>query len=131
AAMNSLKHSGASNVWITLDPNPDGPELSIRDDGAGFDPEAGSPEGHFGLNMMRERAHVAGGTFKVESGVGEGTTVRVRFPTEWIQKDGPPESPDQADPRIEPVAEPAPARGAVRGTGPGASKGSSREVVPA
>jgi signal transduction histidine kinase len=131
AAMNSVKHSGASNVWITLDATDDGAELSIRDDGTGFDPEGGSPEGHFGLNMMKERAQVAGGSFQVQSTSGEGTTVRVRFPTEWIQKDVLPPAPDHDDQRIEPVAEPAPARGASPGTGRHGPKGSSREVVPA
>jgi signal transduction histidine kinase len=133
AAMNSLKHSGASNVWITLESTDEGAELSIRDDGSGFDadPEVTSPEGHFGLNMMRERAHVAGGSFHVESVPGEGTLVRVRFPTEWIQKDAPPLGPEKSDDRLSPVAEPAPARGASRGTDRAGSKGSNREVVPA
>jgi len=131
AAMNSLKHSGANNVWITLEATDDGAELTIRDDGAGFDPESGSPEGHFGLNMMRERAQVAGGTFHLESAPGEGSTVRVRFPTEWIQKDAPPPGPDQDGQRIEPVAEPAPARGAAPGSGRGGPKAPKPEVVPA
>jgi signal transduction histidine kinase len=131
AAMNSLKHSGASNVWITLEATDDGAELSIRDDGGGFDPEGGSPEGHFGLNMMRERAQVAGGSFQVDSAPGEGTTVRVRFPTEWIQKDAPAPAPEQDDRRIEPVAEPAPARGGGPRTPPRGPKGAGRAAVPA
>ena len=120
--MNSLKHSGADNVWITLRPNDDGAELTIRDDGAGFDPEADSPEGHFGLAMMRERAQVFGGTFSVKSAPDKGTTISVQFPTDWIQGDAP--SPGAAPPRdgILPVAEPAPTR---------TPKGSNREVVPA
>jgi signal transduction histidine kinase len=122
AAMNSLKHSGADNVWITLHPNDDGAELTIRDDGAGFDPEADSPEGHFGLAMMRERAQVFGGTFSVKSAPDEGTTISVQFPTDWIQGDAhPPDGPSQGH-GILPVAEPAPTR---------APKGSNREVVPA
>jgi signal transduction histidine kinase len=122
AAMNSLKHSGANNVWIILRPNDDGAELTIRDDGAGFDPEADSPEGHFGLAMMRERAQVFGGTFSVVSAPDEGTTISVQFPTDWIQGDAHSTDGAPQGDGILPVAEPAPAR---------APKASNREVVPA
>jgi signal transduction histidine kinase len=122
AAMNSLKHSAANNVWISLQPNQEGAELTIRDDGAGFDPEVDAPEGHFGLAMMRERAQVFGGSFELRSAVGEGTTISVQFPTAWIKGDVPAGSPPSSGEPILPVAEPAPAR---------APKNSSPEVVRA
>jgi signal transduction histidine kinase len=122
AAMNSLKHSGADNVWISLRSNDDGAELTIRDDGVGFDPDADSPEGHFGLAMMRERAQVFGGAFSVSSAHGEGTTISVQFPTAWIQGDASSSQGPSSDDGILPVAEPAPAR---------EPKASNREVVPA
>ena len=50
----------------------DGVELQIRDDGKGFDTSAPPPEGHFGSVMMKERALVTGGTFKIESELGQG-----------------------------------------------------------
>jgi signal transduction histidine kinase len=53
------------------------PEIS--DDGAGFDPE-GDFSGHLGLKSMRERAARLGGTLRVESAPGEGTTIRVQIP---------------------------------------------------
>src|SRR5438128_8735317 len=89
--MHSPKHSGAANVWITLAQKEDVVELTIRDDGIGFDADGPGPEGHFGLTMMRERAQVAGGTFKIESIPGEGTTITARFPTSWLDEDAPPE----------------------------------------
>ena len=63
--------------------------LVLRDDGVGFDTEAPEPEGHFGLTMMRERAAVGGGSYEIESAPGEGTTIKVRFPTSWLQEDSP------------------------------------------
>src|SRR5207237_1154786 len=36
AVMNTLKHSGAANVWITLEPVEDAVQLTIKDDGIGF-----------------------------------------------------------------------------------------------
>ena len=120
--MNSLKHSGADNVWISLRSNDEGAELTIRDDGVGFDPDADSPEGHFGLAMMRERAQVFGGSFSVKSAPEEGTTISVQFPTAWIQGDFPTASAPSDGDGILPVAEPAPTR---------TPKSSSPEVVPA
>jgi len=90
AVMNSLKHSGATNVWITLKPREDVVELTIRDDGVGFDADGPGPEGHFGMTMMRERAQVAGGTFTVTSGSGEGTSVTATFPQSWLDEDAAP-----------------------------------------
>jgi signal transduction histidine kinase len=84
AVMNAVKHAAANNITVSLQEAADGARLAIADDGAGFDPEQGSPEGHFGLTMMRERAQVAGGSFRVESAPGQGTTVIAEFPTSLL-----------------------------------------------
>ncbi len=112
AAMNALKHSGASNVWIGLQPVDDGVQLTVRDDGIGFDTQAPGPEGHFGLAMMRERAHVAGGAFGIDSAPGEGATITVRFPSTYLQDAGSDQGLPPGD-QIVPVAEPAPSRAPV------------------
>jgi signal transduction histidine kinase len=85
--MNAMKHSGATNVWIDLHMEEDDVVLTVRDNGVGFDPEGPSPEGHFGLAMMRERAQVAGGTYSIESAPGRGTTISVRVPASWLKSD--------------------------------------------
>jgi two-component system NarL family sensor kinase len=84
AVMNAVKHSGAHSITLSLHEVDDGARLAVADDGAGFDPEQGSPEGHFGMTMMRERAQVAGGSFRVESAAGRGTTVIAEFPTSLL-----------------------------------------------
>jgi signal transduction histidine kinase len=84
AVMNAVKHSEAGTITISLKPTADGARLSVSDDGNGFDVDAGEPEGHFGLTMMKERAQVSGGTFSIESATGEGTTVTAEFPTSWM-----------------------------------------------
>jgi len=86
AVMNAVKHSGASEVRVSLERSMDGARVTVGDDGTGFDVERGSPEGHFGLTMMRERALVAGGTFRIESESGIGTTVTAEFPTSWLSQ---------------------------------------------
>jgi signal transduction histidine kinase len=84
AVMNAVKHSGASEVRVSLERSMDGARVTVADNGGGFDVERRSPEGHFGLTMMRERAQVAGGTFRIESESGKGTTVIAEFPTSWL-----------------------------------------------
>jgi signal transduction histidine kinase len=85
--MNSLKHAKASNIWVAVEQKGDEVEMTLRDDGVGFDVEAPGPEGHYGMTMMRERATVGGGTLAIQSASGEGTTITVRFPTSWLQEE--------------------------------------------
>ena len=51
----------------------------IEDDGRGFDPAA-TREGGFGIEGMRERVALLGGTLKVESRKNAGTTLKVEVP---------------------------------------------------
>ena len=53
-------------------------EVTVADDGAGFDPE--QPTSGFGLVGMRERVALADGVLELESRIGEGTAYRARFP---------------------------------------------------
>lgn len=50
--------------------------LTVRDDGQGFDPGAVSESSH-GIQGMRERARILGGTLAITSRPGAGTTVSV------------------------------------------------------
>jgi len=58
--------------------------LSIRDDGAGFDPAtlADKGETHVGIHIMRERAQRIAATLDVQSAPGAGTTVLLQLPRE-------------------------------------------------
>ncbi len=109
--MNALKHAKASNIWVAVEQveqKGDEVEMTLRDDGVGFDVEAPGPEGHYGLTMMRERATVGGGTFAIRSVPGEGTTITVRFPTSWLQE-------EEIQSQGEPQAPALPPAGASRG----------------
>jgi PAS domain S-box-containing protein len=83
---NGLKHAYAKNLYVNLirKGRENAVLLSIEDDGRGFDqggeldyvPEAG----HFGVTIMRERAVLLGGDFRIESSPGKGTVVMVEIP---------------------------------------------------
>jgi PAS domain S-box-containing protein len=84
---NIAKHAGASRVDIQMQYDPGAVELSIRDDGRGFDPEQ-TPAGHYGLSMMRERATAIGATLTITSRPGHGTEIVIRWVETREQKDG-------------------------------------------
>jgi signal transduction histidine kinase len=79
ALANIAAHSGASRVTVRLRNLGDHVELTVKDNGHGFDTSA-LPLGSFGIVGMAERARVAGGSFQVESIAGRGTTVTVHLP---------------------------------------------------
>ena len=78
ALTNAEKHGHAGRAMVEISENQTTIELTVRDDGAGFDP-ARSTAG-FGLLGMRERVGLLGGTVRVQSAVGDGTRVTARFP---------------------------------------------------
>lgn len=82
ALANVAKHAGAGRVAVRLARRDGGYLVRIVDDGVGFvvDPAARSARGHLGLSSMRERAELAGGSFRVESAPGSGTTVELWLP---------------------------------------------------
>jgi two-component system nitrate/nitrite sensor histidine kinase NarX len=52
--------------------------VRIADDGKGFD-QAKTPTGHFGVNIMHDRAQILDGRLEVESAPGAGTVVTLQF----------------------------------------------------
>jgi ligand-binding sensor domain-containing protein len=77
AINNLLKYSEAKNVWIELKRQNSEIQLTIRDDGRGFDPDLYKGNG---LINMRKRASEMNGEFNVESAAGGGTTIQLIVP---------------------------------------------------
>jgi PAS domain S-box-containing protein len=82
ALTNIAKHSNAKKTIINLEERDDKVQLSIADDGIGFDPKTVykmKNEMVWGLHAMKERAEALGGKFFVESKPGKGTTIIVEI----------------------------------------------------
>jgi len=79
ALQNALKHSGAREIFVDLRGADAGLNLSVIDDGAGFDVSARFGRG-LGLVSMNERLEAIGGTLKIRSAPGEGTRLKIRVP---------------------------------------------------
>lgn len=78
ALHNVVKHAQARGIDLDLDYQPGHIDLTIRDDGRGFDIQAGSPG--LGLRSMRERVEQVQGAFEIASIPGSGTTIKVHIP---------------------------------------------------
>ncbi len=79
-ALNNVKrHSQTNDAAVKLTQKDGNLIVMIRDRGVGFDPKHLSRE-CFGLRGIRERARLFGGTSRIESAPGEGTTVYAQLP---------------------------------------------------
>ena len=77
ALTNVVKHAGASRVTVALIEDDATVQLTVTDDGAGFQTDAASKG--FGLIGMRERIALIGGALVFDSQPGAGTTVAARI----------------------------------------------------
>ena len=77
---NISKHAHANNVIVSLIQEGKNIELSILDDGVGFDYKKNKDTRSFGIMGMKERVTITGGTFEVNSFENKGTTIKVTIP---------------------------------------------------
>jgi len=83
AVTNAVRHADPNRVEIQLRFTGKGVELSVEDNGRGFSGEPPStPDGHFGMTGMKERAQQIGGTLTVRSKKDQGTRVSVEVAME-------------------------------------------------
>jgi len=101
---NVRKHAAAHHVWVRLVRVGDQVELTIADDGKGFDPHLPRGRHHVGLASIRERVHSLGGVLTLATSPGQGTRITVVVPAEEGKGQGPSDQattrpPDQATTR--------------------------------
>jgi len=76
---NARKHSGTKRVKVSMQQEGKTILLNIMDQGCGFDPNKVDPR-RCGLSGIYERARLLGGRAKIESSLGQGTTISVSLP---------------------------------------------------
>lgn len=79
AVTNISKYAQAQQVWIRLSARDGTVDLSVRDDGIGFEP-ADKRSSAYGLLGMRYRVEAMGGTLALLSRPGHGVLIRARIP---------------------------------------------------
>jgi PAS domain S-box-containing protein len=80
ALQNAMKHSGVRLFHVHLHGTPDGVELTVSDDGRGFDKQDGLSRQGLGLISMRERLQMVHGVLEVKTQPGAGTIISARIP---------------------------------------------------
>jgi signal transduction histidine kinase len=90
---NMQKYAGASSAQVELQFGEDCATLCLTDNGRGFKPETLATlrvgrEGSYGLQGVRERLELVGGSMQLESKPGEGTCLCVTVPRDPLVRDG-------------------------------------------
>jgi len=84
AVNNAIRHAKADKIEIKLEKNMDNIQLSIFDNGCGFDVgramEYAKKGKSFGLIAMKERVELTGGKIEISSAYDKGTFIRASFP---------------------------------------------------
>lgn len=80
ALNNAVRHAGAASIEVALRETGRTLELTVRDDGRGFDTAAAGARAGLGLASMRERVKAANGRLEIRSRPGSGTTIEVGMP---------------------------------------------------
>lgn len=79
ALANVQRHANAEEARVIIESDEAGLGLVVTDDGQGFDPDGAGGPG-LGLVGMRERLRIVGGTVRIDSAAGHGTTIRAWVP---------------------------------------------------
>jgi signal transduction histidine kinase len=85
---NALKYSQAKQVKVNLWHTRNTIQLTIEDDGVGFDPAMIKDRLGMGLMSMRERAQSVNGSLQVNAEVDQGVKIAVSFPVRKIALNG-------------------------------------------
>jgi NarL family two-component system sensor histidine kinase LiaS len=77
ALNNALRHAHAKSILVRIDYHYRQVELSVEDDGIGFNLDASS--GGMGLQNMQERAIEIGADFSLTTAPHQGTKIQIRL----------------------------------------------------
>jgi NarL family two-component system sensor histidine kinase YdfH len=85
ALTNIARHADANRVELVAVIMGKQLNLTIKDDGKGFDPE-NIPAGHYGILGIRERIRLAGGQMEIRSSSQTGTTLALTIPINDVKE---------------------------------------------
>ena len=80
AMSNAARHSRASLIRVELSEAEGLMELTVSDNGVGFESTGVDSTQHFGLSLIAERVKAARGVVEVRTGLGSGTTIHALIP---------------------------------------------------
>lgn len=79
AVTNAIRHADASEIGISIVRDNRQVQLTVTDDGRGFETDHAVEQG-VGIKLMRYRADILRGSLKYDSSTGSGTMIRITVP---------------------------------------------------
>jgi len=83
ALRNVAMHAGATRAWVSLVREEGRINLTIADNGRGFDVTDARARGGLGLLSIEERVHLLNGSFAIDTRVGGGSRLTISVPVTW------------------------------------------------
>ena len=77
---NAIKHSGASHIGIELEATADILQLSVTDNGSGFEVESRDLHWGIGLKNLAVRSQLINASYQIHSNPGTGTAITINIP---------------------------------------------------
>lgn len=77
---NAARHSQATMIKIMIDMNEASAKVTVDDNGKGFDTKILEQGNSLGINLIRDRVEMLGGSFELDSVLGKGTRVTFVIP---------------------------------------------------
>ena len=81
---NSVLHGHPREIVADIAFSEEKLDLTIADDGQGFDPSTPPSNGHYGLQGLHERVHRLGGQVEIETKLKQGTKLSVSVPRQMV-----------------------------------------------
>jgi signal transduction histidine kinase len=82
---NVVKHAKADRATVDVERGENWVSVRVEDDGVGFDGPPQGGEGHIGVRLLQDTIRDLGGTFRIVSASGRGTTLEAYFPVDWAR----------------------------------------------
>jgi two-component system sensor histidine kinase DegS len=81
---NAARHSQATNIKLSIEMGESSVKVAVEDNGKGFSTEALKLGNSLGLNLIRDRVEMLGGTFDLNSTIGKGSRITLTLPAKSI-----------------------------------------------
>ncbi len=81
---NAARHSQASGVKAIIDMGENSIRVTVDDNGKGFSTDTLKQGNSLGLNLIRDRVEMLGGTFELESTIGKGSRITLAIPAKGL-----------------------------------------------
>lgn len=81
---NAARHSQASSVKVLIDMSENLVKVTVDDNGKGFNTENLKQGNSLGVNLIRDRVEMLGGTFELDSTIGKGTKIIFAIPARSV-----------------------------------------------